>query len=77
MGSLERRLEALEGNLPVPEPPDRTEVRKRIKKNLDRLAALRRTDDPAARAELDAFAEAFEREKKRRGWSANEPLPRN
>ena len=66
MGSLERRLEALEGIQTAPE--DRTEVRARIRENLDRIATLRRGDGPEDVAELEAFSEAVEREKvKRRG----------
>ncbi len=61
--SIRRRIEGLEGRLPAkqPEPSDRTEVRARMKAHLDRIAALRRSDDPADKAELEATRWAVER----------------
>jgi hypothetical protein len=67
MGSVRRRLEALEDRLPATEP-DRSEVRERIRENLDRIATLRRSDGPEATAELEAFRAGVERQiAKRRG----------
>jgi hypothetical protein len=61
VGSLESRLGALEDRLPTPEP-DRSEVRERVRANLDRVARLRRSDNPADKAELEAVRTALERQ---------------
>lgn len=56
MGNLERRLEALEGRVPAPEPPSKSEARERMKAHLDRVAALRRGElDPEETAEVEAL----------------------
>ena len=62
MGSLERRVESLEGRIPEPEPTGKQEARRRMQQHLDRLARLRRSDDPADKAELEAVRTALERQ---------------
>lgn len=42
MGRVRRRLEVLEGRIPPPKLPDRTEARARMKAHLDQVAKLRR-----------------------------------
>jgi len=54
VGNVRRRLEILEDRLPTTQP-DRSEVRERVRENLDRIAKLRRSDGPEAVAELEAF----------------------
>lgn len=66
MSRIHRRVEALEGRMPSPEP-DRSEVRARVRENLGRISYLRRSDGPEARAELEAFRVAVEHERERRG----------
>jgi len=65
MSNIHRRLEALEDRLPATQP-DRSEVRERVRANLDRIAKLRRSDGPEAVAELEAFRVAVEHERTRR-----------
>ena len=65
MGSLERRLEVLEGRLEPPERPERTEVRERMRIVLDELAAAKREGrEPSeeATAVMEAFRERRERD---------------
>lgn len=52
--SVKRRLERLEDRIPAPEPPGRSEARERMLEHLDRIAALRLSDAPEDRAELEA-----------------------
>lgn len=67
MGSIQGRLKALEDRIPAPQP-DRSEVRERMRENLDRIAFLRRADSPEAVAELEAFRAGVEHQiAKRRG----------
>ncbi len=67
MSNIHRRLEALEDRLPATQP-ERSEVRERVRENLDRIALLRRSDGPEAVAELEAFRAGVERQiAKRRG----------
>ena len=42
MGSVRRRLEALEDRIPLPKPAGRTEAQARMKAHLDQVARLRR-----------------------------------
>jgi len=65
VGSLERRLEVLEGRLEPPERPERTEVRERMRIVLDELAAAKREGrEPSeeATAVMEAFRERRERD---------------
>lgn len=62
MGNLERRLESLEDRMPPPKPTGRQESRRRMQQHLDRIARLRRSDDPADKAELEAVRTALERQ---------------
>ena len=66
MGNLERRLESLEDRMPPPKPTCRQESRRRMQQHLDRVARLRRSDNPADKAELAAFRVAVEHERERR-----------
>ncbi len=64
MGSIERRLEALEGRAP-PEPAEaRSEVRARMKAVLDEIAAARR-EGRAPSPWAQAIGEAIERRRAR------------
>ena len=69
MGSIERRLESLEGRQgPAPESPEpseaRSEARERMRAVLDELAAARReVREPSA--EAAAVMEAVERRRRR------------
>jgi hypothetical protein len=64
VGSLERRLEALEGRMPPPENAERSEVRARMRAALDEIAAARR-EGRAPSAEAVALSEAIERRRAR------------
>jgi len=60
VGSVRRRLEALEERIPLPKPPDRTEARARMKARLDQVAKLRRGElSDQETAELEAVRTAL------------------
>jgi hypothetical protein len=59
MGSMKRRLEALEGRMELPESPRRPDVRARMKAVLDELAAAKR-EGRAPSDEALAVSEAIE-----------------
>lgn len=62
MGSVRRRLEALEDRIPLPKPPDRTEARARMKAHLGQVARLRRGElSYEEAAEVEAVSVAVER----------------
>ncbi len=62
MGSVRRRLEALEGSIPHPEPAGRQESRRRMQQHLDQVARLRRGElSYEEAAEVEAVGAAVER----------------
>ena len=63
MGSLERRLEALEGCMEPPESPRREKVRAMMKAHLGEVAAARREGRPIAEETVAVF-EAIERRRR-------------
>lgn len=60
MGSFRCRLDSLEDRLSTPQSPARIEARRKMTENLDRIAALRRSDSPEDRAELEAIIKGVE-----------------
>jgi hypothetical protein len=64
VGSLERRLETLEGRMEPPERPERAEVKARMKAHLDEIAAARREGREPSE-EATAITKAIERRRAR------------
>jgi hypothetical protein len=64
VGSLERRLKALEGRIEPPERPERAEVRERMRIVLDELAAAKREGREPSE-EAAAVMEAIQRRRAR------------
>lgn len=58
---MRKRLGILEAQIPPAKPPVRSEARERMRGHLDRIATLRRSDDPEDQAELAAIREDAER----------------
>jgi hypothetical protein len=65
VGSLERRLEALEGRTTSPENPERSEAKERMRAALDEIAAARREGREPSE-EAAAVSEAIERRRELR-----------
>ncbi len=61
MGSVRRRLEALEERIPLPKPAGRTEAQARMKAYLDQVARLRRGElSDRDTVEVEAVSAAVE-----------------
>ena len=62
MGSVRRRLEALEDRIPLPKPAGRTEAQARMRAHLDQVARLRRGElSDRETVEVEAVSVAVER----------------
>ncbi len=61
MGSVRRRLEALENRIPLPKPAGRTEAQACLRAHLDQVARLRRGElSDRETAEVEAVSAAVE-----------------
>ncbi len=59
--TIRKRLQNIEARMSPAQPPARSEARERMREHLDRIATLRRSDDPEDQAELAVVREDVER----------------